>query len=374
MGQDTLSGLRGSDVLDGAIGADTMIGGQGNDTYHVDDAGDTVVENASEGRDTVLSSISYTLGANIENLILTGTADLAGTGNHLNNTVTGNSGTNILRADAGDDTLDGAAGADTMIGGLGNDTYVVDTTGDVVVENAGEGTDTVQSSISYRLGAEVENLVLTGTANLVGLGNHLNNTITGNSGANILRGGLGDDNVSGKGGNDTLDGGGGLDTMAGGTGDDTYYVDHFHDVVIEAAGEGNDTVYAKWSFNLGSQAVETLILTGTHNSHGTGSGIANTIIGNAGNNVLNGMGGDDTLTGGLGADTFLFKTGSGHDTIADFSAAQNDSINVHAYAHGHTHYLWIAQNGGDVVITLDASDTITVTGATVADVSAHMVW
>src|SRR5207247_9594587 len=114
-----------------------MIGGTGDDTYTVDSAGDVVTENASEGTDTVLSSISYTLGANVENLTLTGTAANA-TGNSLANVITGNASNNVI---------DGGAGNDTMIGGAGDDTYIVDSTGDVVTEHSGEGTDTVVSSV-----------------------------------------------------------------------------------------------------------------------------------------------------------------------------------------------------------------------------------
>ena len=198
-GNNRLDGGLGNDTLVGVGGADTLLGGLGNDTYAIDDAAHTVIEGADEGTDTVLSSISYALGANVENLSLTGTASLDGSGNTLNNTLTGNAGNN---------RLDGGAGADTLAGGLGDDTYVVDNAGDVVTENASAGIDTVLSSVSYTLGAHVENLTLTGTASLNGAGNTLNNILTGNAG------------------NNHLDGGAGADTMAGGAGNDTYVVDN----------------------------------------------------------------------------------------------------------------------------------------------------
>jgi Ca2+-binding RTX toxin-like protein len=178
---------------------------------------DQTIELANQGTDTVQSSISWTLGANLENLTLTGTAAINGTGNSLANRITGNAGANVL---------DGAGGRDTLIGGLGDDLYVVDSSDDVVTELSGGGTDTVRSSVSYTLGANVENLELTGTAALNGTGNAAANRLTGNNAANTLDGGAGAD---------TLDGGAGADRLVGGTGGDTYLFDRGDgaDLIVE---------------------------------------------------------------------------------------------------------------------------------------------
>ncbi|WP_168651240.1 S-layer family protein [Dolichospermum sp. UHCC 0352] len=217
-------GTSGNDTFNGTINADCLIGLAGNDTYTVNNAGDVVVENPSEGTDRVNASISYTLTDNVENLTLTGSANLNGTGNDLNNSLTGNTGNNILTGNAGNDTLNGAAGIDTLIGGLGDDIYVVDSTTDTITENSGEGTDIIQSSVTFDLTVfpNIENLTLTGTAVINGTGNAGDNSLTGNSGNNTLTGNAGNDLLNGGTGNDLLNGGAGADTLTGGIGSDTF--------------------------------------------------------------------------------------------------------------------------------------------------------
>jgi Ca2+-binding RTX toxin-like protein len=181
---NVLTGNGAANILNGGAGADTMAGGAGNDTYIIDNVGDSITELANAGTDTIQSAITYSLGVNLENLTLTGTAAINGTGNTVLNTLTGNSAANIL---------DGGAGADTMVGGAGDDTYIVDNTSDKVTELAGQGTDTIKSSVTYTLPSNVENLTLTGTAAVNATGNTGANIITGNSANNILTGGKGND-------------------------------------------------------------------------------------------------------------------------------------------------------------------------------------
>jgi Ca2+-binding RTX toxin-like protein len=327
-GNDVLYGGAGNDRLDGGAGADAMHGGVGDDTYVVDVAADVVVEAASAGTDSVLSSISYALPEHVEKLSLTGTAAINGTGNGLANLLGGNSGAN---------RLDGGGSADRMTGGAGNDTYVVESPGDLVIETSGQGTDSVLSAVTHTLGANVENLTLTGTAAVNGTGNTLNNVLVGN------------------GANNRLSGGTGADTMVGNAGNDTYVVDRTGDVVTELPGQGIDTIEAAVNWVLGAN-VENLVLTGTSAVAATGNDLANSLTGNASSNLLSGGGGADLLAGGASADHYLFGRGGGADRIVE-----NDAT---LYARDLLSFEWgiqplemiLSRSGNDLLLALRSSD------------------
>lgn len=304
-GNDTLMGGAGNDLLDGGPGADRLTGGTGNDTYVVESAGDVVTENANEGTDTVQSSITYTLGANVENLTLTGTANISVTGNALDNVLVGNSGNNTLTGGAGNDRLDGGLGNDTMVGGAGDDTFVVNQTGDVVTESANQGIDTVESAVTYNLGSNVEYLTLTGAANINGTGSSANNNLIGNSGNNQLDGGSGNDSLDGGGGNDTLLGGSGDDTLFGGLGNDNLNAGSGDDVLD--GGDGTDTLDG-----------------GSGNDILRGGAGNDSLAGGSGADQFTGGTGNDTLTGGSGNDRYTFARGDGHDTIVDSDPFQSN--------------------------------------------------
>ena len=352
-GNDILNGGGGNDILDGGVGNDILIGGMGNDAYFVDSIRDAIIENVNEGVDNVLSSVSYTLSANVENLSLTGTANINGTGNSLDNIIIGNSGNNILNGGAGNDILDGGAGNDILIGGIGNDAYFVDSIRDVIIENTNQGVDNVLSSVSYTLSANVENLSLMGTANINGTGNSLDNIIIGNSGNNILNGGAGNDILDGGIGNDILDGGIGNDTIFGGIGDDTYFVDSISDVIVEYGNEGTDTVQSAVSYTL-SANVENLILKGIANINGTGNSLDNIIIGNSGNNILYGGAGNDILDGGAGNDILI--GGIGDDTM--FGGMGND--------------IYLVDRTSDVILEYTNQGTDTVQSSVSYTLDAHL--
>jgi Ca2+-binding RTX toxin-like protein len=398
LGNDTLIGNAGDDTLDGRLGADSMVGGAGNDTYFVDNPGDSVTENLNEGTDTVNSSITWTLsgthGDNVENLILTGSDNINGTGNDLANQLIGNSGNNHLTGGAGDDllkgadTLNGSSGADTLEGGIGNDTYYVDSLDDIVAESVDSGTDTIYSLVDgLTLFDNVENVFFADPNVFFLVGNGLNNYFHGNDGDNTMEGAGGDDTLDGGLGNDILDGGTGADSMTGGAGDDTYIVDDLNDRVIETATPAaiggvswiGNLVKASITYTLGAY-LEHLELTGSNNLTGHGNSLNNDIRGNAGNNILGGLGGYDTLNGGLGNDwidggasndsitggdgndIFVYDadpnvvTAAGIDTITDFTSG--DKISVYG-----ANFTSAITNGDVSSLALLAKNQIQVTSA-----------
>lgn len=309
VGEDTLYGLAGDDyliggseqdTLDGGTGIDTMAGGTGDDVYIISSDFKTIIEALGEGIDEVRSSLTHTLAANVENLTLTGSSPINGFGNSLDNLIQGNAAVN---------TLGGGIGADTMLGAAGNDVYIVDNALDVVSENVGEGlADLILSSVTYDMSVSaftnVENLTLTGTANLNGTGNIIDNIITGNAGIN---------------------------TLSGGDGNDTYVVQSLSDVILDAVGEGSDTVLSAISWALNNvQETENIFLQGTDSINATGNDLNNLLLGNSGKNILNGGLGNDTY--GIGAsatfDTIVLDTG-GIDTVvvgATYSIASRPDL------------------------------------------------
>jgi Ca2+-binding RTX toxin-like protein len=351
-GNDKLIGGAGNDTLQGGKGKDILKGGKGNDTYLVDDLLDKVRETAGQGIDTVRAKVNYTLGNNLENLILLGSANLNGTGNSLDNNLTGNAGNNTLSGDSGNDTIDGGVGndvidggmgADVMKGGLGDDLFYVNDAADVVLEDANGGIDKVITTVAtYAKPANVEFIEYVGTGNfsvnfstngnssptgnqvVSGVGNDRivggagndnfssgagNDTLSGGGGDDTLDGGAGDDTLDGDMGNDTLDGGTGIDTLLGGLGNDLYLVDNIADKVQELLNAGLDTVKSTVDYVLADN-LENLELLGPAIT-GIGNALDNLIKGTDGNNILDGGLGADELLGGLGDDTYIV------DNLAD---------------------------------------------------------
>jgi Ca2+-binding RTX toxin-like protein len=380
-GHDTLIGNRGTDTLTGGIGDDTLKGGDDDDTYILDTIYrpdvfakfryDAVIEYTYGGIDTVKvqrvgNTAAYTLVANVENGIVTGTETFTLSGNELANQLTGNEAANTLNGLAGNDSLnglagndvlDGGTGEDMLAGGTGEDIYKVDNAGDVIVEAAGQGRDRIYALVSYRLAGDAEVEILNtasngGTTSINLTGNEFVQTIIGNAGNNIING-LG-----------------GADTMQGLGGSDEYYVDNSADVVIETIGGGSDRIYASANYSLKSGVeVETLstndanVITALKLA---GNSFANTIIGNAGNNFLNGATGADTLTGLGGNDIFMFNTaigGGNIDDITDFNVA-DDTIRL-----DNAIFASIAGTG-----VLTAAQFVANTSGTALDADDHIIY
>jgi Ca2+-binding RTX toxin-like protein len=325
---DFLYGMGGDDTLDGGYGADQMYGGGGDDTYWVNNVGDYVEETAVfNGDDKVYSSVDYTLPEKVEVLTL-----LSGASNG-----TGNSGVNEINGNAGNNILDGKAGADIMSGGQGADTFYVDDINDQVIEASTPEIDTVYASLTYTLGTNVENLVLQGDA-LYGTGNAADNVITGNEFYNEL---------FGLEGNDTLAGGGGLNELHGGAGDDTYVLgsdNSAHQAIIEVS--GFDTITSTVGRSLTTYLdVEKLVLEGAGNINATGNALFNVLIGNSGDNGLNGGDSLDVLEGGLGNDTYFL--GADNDIVTDTGGTDTISSSVSRSLANYAAIERLVLEGGD---------------------------
>jgi trimeric autotransporter adhesin len=383
-GNDTIVGRDGNDTLFGSVGNDSLIGGDGNDVYRVD-GNDTI--NDSSGVDTVISTTTYTLDLNIENLTLIDGEPTAlnGFGNGLSNIITGNGLSNTLEGGAGNDTLLGSNGDDTLRGGEGNDAVVGGEGEDRLSSSAGDdilrggngndvyfindldtifefdggGVDTIVAEISYTLGDFLEKLELTGINDtaIIGAGNALANNISGNQLNNVLSGGADNDSLLGGSGNDTLDGGTGNDSLSGGSGNDTYLVDSATDLITELTGQGIDTVQSSVDFIL-TDNVENLTLTETAIT-ATGNTLSNIITGNTGFNNLNGGDGNDTLLGGEGDDTLV--GGNGNDILN--GGSENDSLEG---GNGNDTYLIDA----DLDLGTDTIIETTAGGADILDFSS----
>jgi Ca2+-binding RTX toxin-like protein len=224
-------------------------------------------------------------------------------------------GNDVLDGGEGNDQLDGGEGADSMTGGEGNDTYLVDNIGDLVIELANGGNDTVKASINYTLGANVENLQLIGTSGLVGTGNALANSMKGTIGADTLSGLGGNDSINGGDGNDLILGGAGNDFLIGGAGVDIVsYADATAAVTVSLAVTGNQ--------NTGGSGIDSL----SQFENLTGSDFNDVLTGDAGDNRIVGGGGADVMSGGAGNDRYSVDNAG--DVVNEGAGAGTDLVNA----------------------------------------------
>ena len=371
-GDDTLNGLGGNDQLLGGAGADTVNGGAGNDTLRGGTGNDLLT--GSTGDDTLFGDAGNdrleggagndTLdgGDGIDRLYGLGGNDaldgglgndslFGGSGNDIlhggdgNDTLIGVAGTDVLYGEAGDDHLDGGGSADILYGGDGNDRLFGRGGSDQLFGGAGNDTLNGGSTADDLNGGDGDDTIngVGGADNI--LGGAGIDTINAGGGADIVDGGAGNDTILGKGGADRLSGGAGDDTIDGGTANDVLF--------------GND-------------GADTLIGAGGKDQLDGGAG-DDTLSGGGGNDILIGGAGNDTLTGGATRDYFVFGDNFGSDTITDF-ANNLDKIDLtqHATLTSLAAVLAVAsQVGSDVVIALDASNTLTLSNFQLADLDAN---
>jgi len=225
-----------------------MSGGKGDDTYIVDSSSDTTTKLASEGKDTVQSSVSWTLAEHLENLLLTGTTAINGNGNSGSNTITGNDY---------DNTLNGMGGADNLIGDRGDDTYIVDSEDDIIRELVSfSDIDSVQSSVSWILGINLENLTLAGSSAINGTGNTRENIIIGNSANNTIDGG--------NGGTDRLTGFAGADVFRFSTRPSSFRNTTADHIIDFSSTEGDKIQISKSAFGITASTTTLSVVNGAN--------------------------------------------------------------------------------------------------------------
>lgn len=415
----TMDGMAGNDIIHGTAGNDTIIGGKGNDlmvgaagddTYYVDSLVDTPLENPGEGaHDEVFVSVAsgtYMLPTEIERAVVTstGAVNVTAIGTTANYELVGGTGANILTTKDGNDTLDGGLGIDKLIGGKGGDHYVVNVAGDIITENADEGTDDVLVNFTaagtYVMAANLENAAAgTGLANnkinINITGNVLKNTLTGNEGNNLLNGGDGNDTLMGSLGNDTLDGGAGsmdrVDLSLVGTGQSTDWTAsriNATDVKLTYALDTSVSVtlrnveFVHFS-NVDTTPTELIANASTPFADDLSLSAPGALDGGAGNDTLHGSFGNDILIGGTGNDVMYGLGGSdtyyvdsvGDVVVENFDEFPGDvdTVNVtmasgtYALGLGNDVEVGIIQSTGAVNLTGNELDN-TLTGGNGANI------
>ena len=418
---NTFSGFDGTSILNGGDGIDTALFTGQFARYTVvanPDGSVSLTDTGAGSPDGTTTFSNFELFQFNDGLVLTA-AQLGGAPTAVNGTsgndaltssvkgaiISGLGGADTLTAGAANQTLDGGAGTDilndkgqsgiTLLGGAGNDTFIVSNPGTIITESANNGTDTVQTTLSsYQLPANIEKLVFTGSGSFTSTATAAGQTITGGTGADTLS-----------------DGGFANVVLRGSGGADTFIVSNSGTTVTEVAGATNSTVVTTLSNYSLNNNVQNLTHTGATIFTGDGNGLANTITGGAGIDTLFGEGGNDTLIGGAGndrlsgnngADTFVFapvnatttngiyNAGFGRDVITDFTAnmtnASHDFLQLSssmfvpgttatALVNGTAHnaangLVTVVQQGSNVLITLDPTDTITLNNVTLSVLKA----